>query len=269
MQQIDLLFDITHYLLNNSDEAKNIKAYLDDRIPENIQKEYKFGYMPSNDQLHLLTDVFSIKYLEDNNIIYNKIISGATTYINYFSNHNLIFPFYDAYNNFVSIVARSIHDSEKLKELKIGKYKYSMNYNKEMFVFGLNKAKNKIIDKDFVICVEGQFDYFALLNNGIENCVALGWANMTSYQFFEINKYTKNIFLMFDGDKAGLAGMKKAKNVYSKYANIKIISPISGFKDIDEYLRSNDNNKNNVLNYLKNGFKGFNEQRQESGKNGV
>lgn len=251
---IELLFDVTSELLN-SEIGKDAKEYLRNRIPDSIIKEYRFGYMPNDDNIELLTDIFSVKYLERHNIVYRKSVSGGSKLVNYFSNHNLIFPFYDVFGNFSSIVGRSLLPDSEQKEIKISKYKYTIGHNKGIGVFGLDRARDSILDNDFVICVEGQFDYFSLISSGIINCVALGWSNMTDAQFFWLRAYTKNIYLLFDNDDAGKSGMMKIKKNFGESANIKTISLIPGYKDIDEYLRSDDLNKEKVINSLKSGFR--------------
>lgn len=273
MNKLDLLVETSVYLLNNFDGAKETKQYLNGRISEDIQKEYSFGYLPPNSNLNLLTDILTTSFLEEISIIYKKTIAGAITNCSFFNNHNLVFPFKNHNNETVAIIARTLLSSERQKELEIGRYKYSINYDKELYTFGLNKSKSSIIDKNFVICVEGQFDYFALISKGISNCIALGCANMTKYQFFEINKYTNNIFLMFDNDIAGINGMKKVKREYGKYANIKIISPVEGFKDIDDFIRNCDDSvrENYILQCLTSGFGSFNgkETGPESRENRI
>jgi DNA primase len=54
---------------------------------------------------------------------------------------------------------------------------------------------------------------------------------------FQIHRYTNNIILMFDNDEAGQKAKKRIKDRYKDVANVKVISPPEGFKDIDEFFR--------------------------------
>jgi DNA primase len=141
VNKLDLLVEASVYLLNNCEEAKETRQYLNGRIPKNIQEEYFFGYLPPNSNLNLLTDIFTTSFLEEISIIYKKTIAGAVANCGFFNSHNLIFPFKNHNNETVALIARTLLSSEKQKELEIGRYKYSANYDKELYTFGLNKSK--------------------------------------------------------------------------------------------------------------------------------
>ena len=80
------------------------------------------------------------------------------------------------------------------------------------------------------------------MEKGFKNIIALGTANMNSYQFSLINRYTDNIFLLLDNDMAGEKGRKSAMSQFGKLANIQNFYIPEPYKDIDEYFtKSNDN----------------------------
>jgi len=141
-------------------------------------------------------------------------------------------PFRDEHGRIVSLLGRTIST-----EKAIQKYKYTLGAHKEMFVFGLNKAKESIIKKNYAICVEGQFDCITCQSKGINNTVALGWANCSRYQFFQLRRCTNNLVLLLDNDDAGEKARHKIKARYGAFCNITSIKPPSDFKDIDEFLR--------------------------------
>ena len=126
--------------------------------------------------------------------------------------------------------------------------------DKELYVYGLDLAKKSILEKDFVICVEGQFDCIACHKMGIDNVVALGWATLSRYQAYQLSKYTKNIVLMFDNDSAGKKGVARAKSKYSGIVNIESLFPPQGYKDIDEFFKKEASieRKENAVSLLKN-----------------
>lgn len=238
------------HLLSTSEHARKTRNYINSRISKDQQLYWKVGYFPTNDNIKELIDLVPKKYLEYLELFYSKNSNG------HFSNHNLILPFVNEYNETIALLGRSILPEDKRQELLLNKYKYSNGCKKELFVFGLDKAKDEIINKDFVICVEGQFDCISLHNKGIVNSVALGWANISRYQLFKLHRYTNNIIFMLDNDEAGQKAKNKIKNKYKDYANIKVVSPPKPYKDIDEFFTKENNIKyvNSVIDTIRNMF---------------
>jgi DNA primase len=218
--------------------GEKAKEYLDSRLDYEEQLKWKFGYFPIDDNLHELTSIVSKEDLEFINFYYPKFLAGGTVPHGHFSEHNLILPFYDVHGDIVSVLGRCLITEDEREELQLQKYKYSLGTSKDLYVYGLNKAKKHIIQKNCVICVEGQFDCISLHAQGIYNVVALGWANMSRYQLFQLLRYTDNIILMFDNDEAGQKAKSRTKNRYKDVANIKLVSPPKEYKDIDEFFRN-------------------------------
>ena len=227
-------------LLLTSDAARGARRYLNSRLDKKDQMLWQFGYFPGDDCLSELTSIVSKKDLEDLNLYYPKFLSGGFAPHGHFSDHNLVMPFHNVYGDIVAILGRCLLTEKVRQETLLHKYKYSTGCQKDLFVYGLDKARDYIIENDFVVGVEGQFDCIALHSKNIRNSVAFGWANISRYQMFQILRYTNNIVLMLDNDEAGNKAKKKIKERYKDVANIKIVSPPSGFKDIDEFVRSKD-----------------------------
>lgn len=226
------------HLLHTNPLASGFKSYLNGRLSGDAHFFYQFGYFPPQKHLHELTKFVDPKILHKLLLAYPKLISGGKEYATPFEYHNLIMPFRDVHGNIVSILGRTLLKPEKQKELGLQKYKYSLNSHKELFMFGLDKAKNEIIKKGYVIVVEGQFDCITAHQYGIKNVVASGWANLTMHQFFKLHRYCDNIYLMMDNDQAGKRAAKRAKRNYKNYANIKSLKIPGDKKDLDEFLRT-------------------------------
>lgn len=231
------------HLLYLSDKARNTRNYLNSRLTKEQQLYWKFGYFPNDENLFELLSLVSKEELEELNLYYPKYISGGEFPHGHFSEHNLVLPFYNEHNEVISLLGRSILNDEQRSAALLNKYKYSSGVKKELFVYGLNKAKESIIQHNCVVCVEGQFDCISLHNHGITNTIALGWANVSKYQFFQIHRYTNNIILMLDNDEAGQKSKDKIKIKYKDHANIKTINPPKEYKDIDEFFRLEKNEK--------------------------
>lgn len=231
------------HLLQTSSHAKSARNYITSRLEYDGQLRWGFGFFPPDKAKDELLSLISKDDLEFLGFYYPKFLAGGRTIHGHFSDHNLILPFYDVNKNVVSIIGRCLLDEEERQKNLLNKYKYSGNTQKNLYVYGLDKSKGSIIKNDCVIGVEGQFDCIALYEKGITNVVAFGWAHVSQYQLFQVHRYTNNIVLMFDNDEAGQKGKKKIKDRYGKFANIKVVSPPEGFKDIDEFFRKSEDTK--------------------------
>lgn len=225
--------DACHFILENDSVASLAKQYLNKRLPTYLQSFYGLGYFPDNYNIKFLLSLVDKSLLEKLGLIK---FDGQCLYGHYHQ-HNLIFPLRDSYGNIIAILGRTLLPEEEYSELGINKYKYSYGYQKNLHLFGLDIAKDDIVKKDCVICVEGQFDCMTCYANGIQNVVALGCASMSRYQFYQLNRYTNNIVLMLDGDESGRDARNKIRNKYSRQANFKSVSVPKGYKDIDEFFR--------------------------------
>jgi DNA primase len=215
--------------------------------------EWRFGYFPVDDRLCELTSIVSKANLESLKLYHPKLIEGGMAPHGHFSDHNLVMPFCNVHGEIVSLVGRCLLSEEERQEKELHKYTYTAGCQKDLYAYGLDKARDSIIAKDCAILVEGQFDCISLHTNGITNAVALGRANMSRYQMFKIHRYTNNIIIMLDGDDAGQKGKSKIRDKFKDVANIKLISPPTGFKDIDEFFRSSKDTKEiqHVIDMLK------------------
>lgn len=224
------------YIYYNEPIAKEARKYLNKRISKNAIDSFDFGYFPPDEHLDLLFSFIDREKLKELFLIKDNIINYSVKSNGHFSNHNLVFPFRDSYGNVVSIIGRTLLDEDTRKELKIQKYTYTFGTRKNLYVYGLDIAKEYILAKDFVVIVEGQFDLISLHEHGILNSVALGWADMSILQLSQIARYTKNIIVLLDNDDAGQKGAAKINAKYGSLFNLKLLNTPSG-KDIDEFLK--------------------------------
>ncbi len=230
-------------LLLTSDQAWSARRYLNSRLAKEDQMSWKFGYFPTDDRLSDLTSMVSKDDLEAFKLYYPAFIEGGHVPHGHFADHNLVMPFYNVHGDIIAILGRCLISEEDRQAQELPKYNYSAGCRKDLYVYGLDKACDSIIANDCVIGVEGQFDCISLHANGITNAVAFGWANLSRYQMFQIHRYTNNIVIMLDGDDAGKKGKPRIREKFKDVANIKLISPPDGFKDIDEFFRSSKDKK--------------------------
>ncbi len=224
--------------------AESTRQYLNSRCSDIYQKEFNFGYFPKQSELdHLLNLLDDGEYkLKELGLLYKKEIISDGIFIKEntlkLENHNLIMPYKNLYGDIIALVGRTLLPKEE--QINISKYK-NTEFHKNKHLFGLNKAKNAIIEKNAVFIVEGQFDFISCYRNGFNNTVAVGNANLSKYQFYILKRYTDNFYFVFDNDFAGTKGFEKAQAKYSNYANIQKIHIPTQYKDIDEYLNNSIN----------------------------
>ncbi len=112
-------------------------------------------------------------------------------------------------------------------------------YSKSKVLYGLNFAKNAIIAQDNCYLVEGYTDVITLHQAGIENVVSSSGTSLTTEQIRLINRYTKNITILYDGDAAGIkASFRGIDMILEQGMNVKIVLFPDG-EDPDSYTRKN------------------------------
>lgn len=233
--------EVCQDLLRTHPIAENARQYLSNRVSSNSQDLFEFGYFPNNDNLHLLTDRVHEGILRSLGLIYPYHVQhedyrvyvnkGSLTY------HNIIMPYRDVYGNIKALIGRTILSEEERKLCKLQKYKYT-RFNKSLHLFGLHHAKAAILQKKSVILVEGQFDCISCHEYGIHNVVALGGSALTKRQFQLLIRYTDKIYLLLDKDFEGQKAASKIMKKYAKELTVKMLELPGIYKDVDEYLRS-------------------------------
>lgn len=119
-------------------------------------------------------------------------------------------------------------------------------FNKTRILFGFDKAKHSIRQNNFAILVEGQMDLVLSHQAGFKNTVATSGTAVseqitedTSAQLSIISRLTPNIFLAFDGDKAGERALARAALVaLSLGMNPKVVVLPEG-KDPADFILEN------------------------------
>ena len=230
------------YLLNNSPEGEETLTYISNRLTQESQNNFLFGYFPPAEKIDLLLNLIGEEPLLENKLIYTREISSNASARNnifsYFENYPMIVPYRDVYGNIIALMGRSILSDTERKEKKISKYK-NTSFNRGNHLFGLFESKQEILSSGFAYVVEGQFDVIKAHEKGLKNIVGLGSSNMTGYQASLLARYTDTLFLLLDNDEAGEAGRKKIIEKYGKFININNLYLPEGYKDIDEYLSQN------------------------------
>ena len=112
-------------------------------------------------------------------------------------------------------------------------------YHKSKVLYGIYHAKQAIAKQDNCFLVEGYTDVIQFHQSGIENVVASSGTALTPDQIRLINRLTKNITVLFDGDAAGLrASLRGIDLILEQGMNVKVCTFPEG-QDPDSYARAN------------------------------
>ena len=225
-------------------------------ITNEIISEYKLGY--SSKGYTELQKEFRSKYTPD---IMEKagliLKTEKDDYTDRFR-HRIMIPIRDEKSTVIAFGARAIEAEQNPKYLNSPD---TCLYNKSRILYGIDVAKNKMIEDDYVVIMEGYFDVISAQAAGLKNAVASCGTALTVDHIKLIAKYSKSrkIYLAFDTDSAGLKATKRSTEVikeafqglgnikmfdqtYSslnddKYTcEIRVIAPLDS-KDPDEYIR--------------------------------
>lgn len=111
-------------------------------------------------------------------------------------------------------------------------------YTKGRELFGLWEARNEIRRQDRVLLVEGYTDAIALAAAGIRCvCASLGTA-LTEQQARLLLRFAPNVFILYDGDEAGMTAARRASDVLMTCGAQARIVEIPGGNDPDSYVRA-------------------------------
>ncbi|MCD9575940.1 DNA primase [Flavobacterium soyae] len=128
-------------------------------------------------------------------------------------------------------------------------------YHKSKVLYGIFQAKQSIAKQNNCYLVEGYTDVIQFNQAGIENVVASSGTALTPDQIRLINRLTKNITVLFDGDAAGLrASIRGIDLILEEGMNVRVCSFPDG-EDPDSFARKNSHDA--LVAYLEENSKDF------------
>jgi DNA primase len=195
-----------------------IKYFENRGIQKKAQQFFGLGYVP--DQWHDLLNHLKKMGFEEKDIEETGLIIKSENKGNYYDRfrNRIIFPIFDLKKRVIGFGGRVLDDT-------LPKYINSPDsiiFNKGRNLYNLNNAKNHA-DKG-IILTEGYMDVIKLTVNGYNNVVASLGTALTDNQVKLMKKYSKEFYISYDSDNAGLKAAVKAVNVLkSQDLNSKVI----------------------------------------------
>lgn len=147
----------------------------------------------------------------------------------------IMVPLADPQGRIVGFTARLLEDDDNAP--KYLNTPQSPLYDKSRHAYGLHLAKEDIRKSGFVVVAEGNLDVIASHQVGVKQVVATAGTALTDWQMKTFKRFTEDVRLAFDQDRAGLAAAERAIPIAAKAGvNLSVITIPSG-KDPDELIR--------------------------------
>lgn len=148
--------------------------------------------------------------------------------------HRLVFPIQNLKGEVVAFSGRVLDKEQNPKYLNSPE---SDIFHKGKMFYGLNVTNKFIREKDQVLVVEGQMDLLALYSAGIKNVVAPLGTAFTENHARLIRRFTDNVIIVFDGDKAGKKAAERSLPVLLSEGLVPKVALIPEGKDPDDYVK--------------------------------
>ncbi|AUC74193.1 DNA primase [Olleya sp. Bg11-27] len=224
-------------ILHNTDQGKAIGlSYFKERgfTTETIKK-FDLGY--SLDQWSGFTDEalkkgYKLEFLEATGL---TIVKESKRFDRF--KGRVLFPIQSMSGRVLGFGGRILTNDKKA-----AKYLNSPEsdlYHKSKVLYGIYNAKQSIAKEDNCYLVEGYTDVIQFYQTGIKNVVSSSGTALSSDQIRLINRLTKNITVLFDGDAAGMrASLRGIDLILEQGMNVKVCTFPEG-EDPDSFAKSN------------------------------
>ena len=219
-------------------------------------KKFGLGYNPNEWEAFTKTALengYKLEFLEKTGLtIVKEQTQGESKKFDRFKGR-VMFPIHSMSGRVLGFGGRILTN-----EKKAAKYLNSPEsdiYHKSKVLYGIYYAKQAIAKEDNCFLVEGYTDVIQMHQRGIENVVSSSGTALTPEQIRLINRLTKNITVLFDGDAAGLrASLRGIDLILEQGMNVKVCSFPEG-EDPDSFAKNNA--YEDVVLYLEENAKDF------------
>ena len=213
--------------------GKEALKYLSERgLDTNLIKEYQLGY--ANSKWNELHNFLINKGYDDDTLLELGLIKKNEEGNIYDAFRNrIIYPIFSVSGRVIAFGGRTL---EKDIPMKYVNSQDTPIFKKGHSIYGIEKSKI-IRDKNYAILMEGYMDVITANINELDTAVAPLGTAFTKEQAKLLKRYTSNVLLCFDMDKAGITATEKASFILkSENFKVKVIN-FTGSKDPDDFLR--------------------------------
>jgi DNA primase len=196
--------------------------------------EWQIGYSPNNGSA-------LIHYAKSKGFTDAELKQAGLTAQNYkggtqdMFRGRLMIPLQDAQGRLIGFTARLLDEDPNAP--KYINTPQTVLYDKSRHIYGLHLAKESIRKSKFAVMVEGNLDVIASHQAGVRQAVATAGTALTEPHLKALSRFTGDIRLAFDADKAGVAATERAIPIASKVKVTLSMIDIPSGKDPDDLIR--------------------------------
>lgn len=194
---------------------------------------FRLGYAPNNGTA--LMDYMKKKGFTDKELAQAGLTAKRYRGTGDMFRGRLMVPLQDPVGAVIGFTARLLEDIPDAP--KYINTPQTLLYDKSRHIYGLHLAKEAIRKSGFAVLVEGNLDVIASHQAGVNQVAATAGTAMTESHLKTLKRFTGDIRLAFDADKAGQAAAERAIPIASKVGvDLSIVSIPSG-KDPDDLIK--------------------------------
>lgn len=204
------------------------------KFTKQIALDFRLGYSPNNGSA--LIDYLKKQGFQDKEITLAGLTAKAYRGgVQDMFRGRLMIPLSDQQGRVIGFTARQL-DSNPNAPKYINTPQTAL-YDKSRHIYGLHLAKDALRKEGFAVLVEGNLDVIASHQAGVLNAVATAGTALTEQHLKGISRFTGDIRLAFDQDKAGQNATERAIPIASKVGVQLSIITIPDGKDPDELVK--------------------------------
>ncbi|KAF0180628.1 MAG: DNA primase [Limisphaerales bacterium] len=224
--------------LANDAAGQIARDYLAKRgVSAEAVKLFRLGYAPDlwDDTVNWAKSKnFDLKLVERGGLVIRK--EGADHFYDRFRGR-LMFPICDEQGRVIGFSGRVLAGDEKT-----AKYVNSPEtpiFTKGRVIFGLDKSKRAVADKDCAIICEGQLDLIACFMADVKNVVAPQGTALTADHCRILKRYADEVVLCFDSDNAGQNAAVRSLDILLASGLAIRVATVPAPHDPDSYIKAN------------------------------
>lgn len=221
-----------YYMLLRSEHGQQALNYFKKReLTEETMRKFGLGYSDKfSDDLYryLKKKGYEDELLRDSGLIsFDERRGGHDKFWN-----RAMFPIMDVHSKIIGFGGRVMGEGEP-KYLNSPETKI---FDKSRNLYGLNFARTTR-KPQFLLC-EGYMDVIALHQAGFDNAVASLGTALTSGHASLLKRYTKEVYLTYDSDGAGVKAALRAIPILKEVGITTKVINMRPYKDPDEFIKA-------------------------------
>lgn len=221
-----------YYMLLRSEHGKQAYEYFKKReLSDATMQKFGLGYSDkySDDLYRYLRKLgYDDAILKESGLVsIDEVRGGHDKFWN-----RAMFPIMDVHNKVIGFGGRVMGDGEP-KYLNSPETKV---FDKSRNLYALNFARQT--KKPQMLLCEGYMDVIALHQAGFDNAVASLGTAFTSGHASLLKRYTKEVYLTFDSDGAGIKAALRAIPILKEVGLTAKVIDMKPYKDPDEFIKA-------------------------------